>query len=73
MGCGLCLPDRSGLSLAFTKTLTDLTTQLANGLLEASEEAGIPLVVNHVGGMFGIFFTDAKTRDQLSGRGEVRR
>ena len=43
------------------ETLTDRTTQLANGLLEAAEEAGIPLVVNHVGGMFGIFFTDAKT------------
>ena len=34
---------------------------MANGLLEAAEEAGIPLVVNHVGGMFGIFFTDAPT------------
>lgn len=43
------------------ETLTDRTTQLANGLLEAAEEAGIPLVVNHVGGMFGIFFTEAKT------------
>ena len=43
------------------ETLTDRTTQLANGLLEAAEEAGIPLVVNHVGGMFGIFFTDAET------------
>ena len=43
------------------ETLTDRTTQLANGLLEAAEDAGIPLVVNHVGGMFGIFFTDAKT------------
>ncbi len=42
-------------------TLTERTTQLANGLLEAAEDAGIPLVVNHVGGMFGIFFTDAKT------------
>lgn len=43
------------------ETLTDLTTQLANGLLEAAQETGIPLVVNHVGGMFGIFFTDATT------------
>ena len=42
-------------------TLTDLTTRLANGLLDAAQEAGIPLVVNHVGGMFGIFFTDAET------------
>ncbi len=43
------------------ETLTDLTTRLANGLLDAAQEAGIPLVVNHVGGMFGIFFTDAET------------
>ncbi|MNS18315.1 Glutamate-1-semialdehyde 2,1-aminomutase [compost metagenome] len=43
------------------ETLTERTTQLANGLLEAAEEKGIPLVVNHVGGMFGIFFTDAET------------
>ncbi|MBP9643188.1 MAG: aspartate aminotransferase family protein, partial [Budvicia sp.] len=27
----------------------------------AAQRQGIPLVVNHVGGMFGIFFTDAKT------------
>ena len=41
------------------ETLTDLTTRLADGLLRAAEETGIPLVVNHVGGMFGLFFTDA--------------
>ena len=43
------------------ETLNELTTRLAEGLLEAAEEANIPLVVNHVGGMFGIFFTDAET------------
>ena len=42
-------------------TLTDLTTRLAEGLREAAQQAGIPLVVNHVGGMFGLFFTDAPT------------
>ncbi|ROR05069.1 glutamate-1-semialdehyde 2,1-aminomutase [Erwinia sp. JUb26] len=42
-------------------TLTDLTTQLAEGLLKAAAAEKIPLVVNHVGGMFGLFFTDAKT------------
>ncbi|KJF78473.1 hypothetical protein UA70_27350 [Raoultella planticola] len=31
------------------------------GLLDAAREAGIPLVVNNVGGMFGLFFTDAET------------
>ncbi len=34
------------------ETLDELTTRLAEGLLEAAKEAGIPLVVNHVGGMF---------------------
>ncbi|WGO83019.1 glutamate-1-semialdehyde 2,1-aminomutase [Arsenophonus apicola] len=41
------------------KRLTELTTQLANGLQEKAQQAGIPLIVNHVGGMFGLFFTTA--------------
>jgi len=41
------------------ETLTRLTTQLADGLLAAAKAENIPLVINHVGGMFGIFFTDA--------------
>ncbi|CAO95925.1 glutamate-1-semialdehyde 2,1-aminomutase [Erwinia tasmaniensis] len=40
-------------------TLTELTNQLADGLLAAAKAENIPLVVNHVGGMFGLFFTDA--------------
>ncbi|WJV52878.1 glutamate-1-semialdehyde 2,1-aminomutase [Pectobacteriaceae bacterium CE90] len=40
--------------------LTALTNQLAEGLLVAAREEGIPLVVNHVGGMFGLFFTNAE-------------
>ncbi len=40
-------------------TLTELTNRLAQGLLNAAQEENIPLVINHVGGMFGIFFTDA--------------
>jgi len=43
------------------QTLTERTTQLAEGLREAAAEENIPFVVNHVGGMFGLFFTDAKT------------
>ncbi|SLM62053.1 MULTISPECIES: glutamate-1-semialdehyde 2,1-aminomutase [Dickeya] len=39
--------------------LTALTTRLAEGLLAAAREQHIALVVNHVGGMFGIFFTDS--------------
>ena len=41
--------------------LTELTDNLASGLLDAAQKEGIPLVVNHVGGMFGIFFTDQET------------
>ncbi|RUO24290.1 glutamate-1-semialdehyde-2,1-aminomutase [Aliidiomarina minuta] len=33
---------------------------LVNGLQEAADEAGIPLTTNHVGGMFGFFFTSEK-------------
>lgn len=40
-------------------TLTALTDQLCDGLLAAAKAENIPLVVNHVGGMFGIFFTTA--------------
>ncbi|MBK5143351.1 glutamate-1-semialdehyde 2,1-aminomutase [Budviciaceae bacterium BWR-B9] len=39
--------------------LAERTEQLSNGLLEAAKRQGIPLVMNYVGGMFGIFFTDA--------------
>lgn len=41
------------------KRLTELTIQLANGLQEKAQQAGIPFIVNHVGGMFGLFFTAA--------------
>lgn len=39
--------------------LNELTERLANGLLNAAKATGIPLVVNYVGGMFGLFFTNA--------------
>ncbi|MGX5914952.1 glutamate-1-semialdehyde 2,1-aminomutase [Aliidiomarina sp. Khilg15.8] len=32
---------------------------LIQGLQEAADEAGVPLRTNHVGGMFGFFFTEA--------------
>ncbi len=49
------------------QTLTGLTERLAQGLLHAAQAEGVPLVVNHVGGMFGLFFTDAPARDLLPG------
>ncbi len=42
------------------ETLTDLTNQLSRSA-GCRTRSGIPLVVNNVGGMFGLFFTDAET------------
>ncbi|MDF7669673.1 glutamate-1-semialdehyde 2,1-aminomutase [Orbaceae bacterium ESL0721] len=39
--------------------LNELTSSLAEGLVTAAKKHNIPLIVNHLGGMFGIFFTTA--------------
>ncbi len=41
----------------FYETLTARTRRLAEGLKERARQAGVPLAVNAVGGMFGFFFT----------------
>ncbi len=47
------------------------------GLLHAAQEENIPLVVNNVGGMFGLFFTEAPTvtcyQDVMQCDGTLRR
>lgn len=43
----------------FFETVSARTEQLVDGLLERARAAGVPLAANRVGGMFGIFFTDA--------------
>jgi glutamate-1-semialdehyde 2,1-aminomutase len=42
------------------QTLTENTKMLAEGLKRVAAEHNIPLAVNYVGGMFGLFFTDAE-------------
>jgi glutamate-1-semialdehyde 2,1-aminomutase len=41
----------------FFEALTAKTAMLARGLAERAQRAGVPLAVQQVGGMFGIFFT----------------
>lgn len=41
----------------FYKHLSARTTQLVEGLQTLADEAGIPFTTNHVGSMFGFFFT----------------
>ncbi len=43
----------------FYDTVSARTEQLVDGLLKRARAAGVPLAANRVGGMFGIFFTDA--------------
>ncbi len=42
----------------FYERLSNRVETLANGLVETARTAGIGLTENHVGGMFGLFFTD---------------
>src|SRR5450755_854046 len=44
----------------FHADLERRTTVLTDGLLAVAAEAGVPLSVNRVGGMFGLFFTQEK-------------
>lgn len=40
--------------------IADLTEKLALGLRNLADKHQVPFVVNYVGGMFGLFFTDQK-------------
>ncbi|MCG5516825.1 MULTISPECIES: glutamate-1-semialdehyde 2,1-aminomutase [unclassified Ectothiorhodospira] len=42
----------------FHDDLSAKTETLVNGILGEAKKAGIPMTANHVGGMFGLFFTD---------------
>jgi glutamate-1-semialdehyde 2,1-aminomutase len=43
----------------FFERLGAQTERLATGLVAAARQNGVPLVANQVGGMFGVFFTEA--------------
>ncbi|KAF1688924.1 glutamate-1-semialdehyde 2,1-aminomutase [Pseudoxanthomonas taiwanensis] len=44
----------------FHERLAAVTARLCAGFEAAAREAGVPLTTNHVGAMFGLFFTDRK-------------
>lgn len=59
MAAGLATLEKiqaPGFHERLTKTAENLTT----GLIERARSAGIPFSTNQVGGMFGLFFTEAK-------------
>ncbi len=51
----------------FFETLGDKTAKLINGLVEAGRDAGVAVTENHVGGMFGLFFSDADKVTDFAG------
>jgi glutamate-1-semialdehyde 2,1-aminomutase len=42
----------------FFEALTTKTETLVNGVIGAARDAGVAMTENHLGGMFGLFFTD---------------
>ncbi len=59
----------------FHDRIADSTRRIAEGLDEAARDAGVPMQVNHVPGMFGVFFTeDAPVRrfDQVAAADSAR-
>ena len=50
---------------AFYQRLSEHTTALADGLLDRARAHGIPLVVNHLCGMLGLFFSSEERIDNL--------
>lgn len=60
--CGLATLDQISRP-GFFDALASKTRHLVNGLDRAAKDAGVPLVVDAEGGMFGFFFADALPQD----------
>jgi len=51
----------------FYENLSRRTTQLVAGMLDLAKASGIDMTANQVGGMFGLFFTDAEQVNDFAG------
>jgi len=51
----------------FFEQLGAKVTRLVGGMREAAREAGVPLAENHIGGMFGLFFTEQDRVSDFAG------
>ena len=49
----------------FFNSLERKTKILVDGITKSAEKKGVPLAMNYVGGMFGLFFTNEKTVDSF--------
>ena len=51
----------------FFGSLNTKVDTLVTGIMEVAENAGVPMTENHVGGMFGLFFTDQEKVSDFAG------
>jgi len=51
----------------FYDSLAAKVNKLVTGIMAAAANAGVPLAENHVGGMFGLFFTDQRQVSDYAG------
>jgi glutamate-1-semialdehyde 2,1-aminomutase len=51
----------------FFEALGAQTERLVSGVRDAAREAGVPMAENHLGGMFGLFFTDQPQVSDFAG------
>ncbi|MEJ2106829.1 MAG: glutamate-1-semialdehyde 2,1-aminomutase [Acidiferrobacteraceae bacterium] len=65
MAAGLATLNELSID-GFHAALTERTAALAGGLADIGREAGVPLLTQSVGGMFGIFFTEAERVERFS-------
>ena len=52
---------------SFYEALDHKVERLTTGIVQAAQEEGIAMTQNHVGGMFGLFFTDAASVTSFAG------
>ncbi|MBA5249922.1 MAG: glutamate-1-semialdehyde-2,1-aminomutase, partial [Gammaproteobacteria bacterium] len=61
MSAGLAMLNAIDADENMYQNLEQKATKLTNGIIEKARENNIPMTANVVGGMFGLFFTDAKS------------
>ncbi len=61
MSAGLAMLNAIDLDENMYQNLEQKAIKLTNGIIEKARENNIPMTANVVGGMFGLFFTDAKS------------
>ncbi|SMN10839.1 Glutamate-1-semialdehyde aminotransferase [uncultured Candidatus Thioglobus sp.] len=60
MAAGLAMLNAIDVDVNLYKSLEEKAVKLTNGIVKKARENSIPMTANVVGGMFGLFFTDAQ-------------